>query len=89
MPKSLQDIIARSEDLADAFERYQPHPGDERDPAAMRGLQAAVTNRTDAERKVVDAVREARHAGWSWAMIGLTLGTSGEAARQRYSKLAT
>ncbi len=33
---------------------------------------------------MVDAVRTARDQGYSWPKIGLTLGTTGEAARQRY-----
>jgi hypothetical protein len=35
---------------------------------------------------MVAAVRQARGAGLSWAAIGRMLGTSGEAARQRYAK---
>jgi hypothetical protein len=33
---------------------------------------------------VRDAVRHARERGYSWAFIGSLVGTSGEAARQRY-----
>ena len=37
------------------------------------------------ERELANAVRDARKAGASWAKIGHELGTSGEAARQRYN----
>ena len=40
-----------------------------------------------AERHVLDAIRGARDAGMSWAAIGNMVGTSGEAARQRYQPL--
>lgn len=38
---------------------------------------------------MLDAVRAAREAGLSWVAIGTLVGTSGEAARQKYaSKVA-
>ncbi len=33
---------------------------------------------------MADAVRDAHNQGYSWHKIGLSLGTTGEAARQRY-----
>jgi hypothetical protein len=42
--------------------------------------------RADAERVLLDAVVRARHEGHSWASIGAMVGTSGEAARQRYGQ---
>jgi len=41
-------------------------------------------SRSDAERAIKDAVDLAREHGYSWAYIGSLIGTSGEAARQRY-----
>jgi hypothetical protein len=41
-------------------------------------------SRSDAERSIRTAVDNARAHGYSWAFIGSLLGTSGEAARQRY-----
>ena len=41
-------------------------------------------SRSDAERSMRDAVKHARECGCSWAFIGSLVGTSGEAARQRY-----
>lgn len=43
-----------------------------------------VMSRSDAERSIRTAVDNARAHGYSWAFIGSLLGTSGEAARQRY-----
>lgn len=45
---------------------------------------AAIQERSDAERHVVEAIRAARVAGMPWSAIGLFVGTSGEAVRQRY-----
>jgi hypothetical protein len=41
--------------------------------------------RSAAERHLIEAVRQARAAHLSWSAIGTLVGTSGEAARQRYS----
>lgn len=41
-------------------------------------------SRSDAERAVVEAIENARVQGYLWAFIGNIIGTSGEAASQRY-----
>lgn len=47
-------------------------------------LRRAAFRRALIERELVDRVRLARQEGASWTQIGQELGTSGEAARQRY-----
>lgn len=84
MPRSVQEILAHSEELASRFEKYEPAAGDERDPAAYLALREAVVSRSEAERAIKEAVAAARSHGYSWASIGKIIGTSGEAARQRY-----
>jgi hypothetical protein len=84
VPRSVQEILDHSQELASRFEDYQPAVGDERDPAAYVALREAVVSRSDAERSVRAAVEAARAQGYSWAFIGKVIGTSGEAARQRY-----
>jgi hypothetical protein len=85
MPRSVDDILKHADELAARFENYQPDPADELDPAAVALLRRAVQERSDAERHVLEAVRAAREAGMSWAVIGAFVGTTGEAARQRYA----
>ena len=51
----------------------------------MALLRVAVHERSAAEQHVIDAIRAARTAGMSWSAIGAFVGTSGEAARQRYA----
>ncbi len=87
MPRTLQDIIDHQDEIADAFEQYEPRPGDQLDPEALAALRSAATQKTNAEAALVDAVATAREAGYPWAAIGALLGTTGEAARQRYGKL--
>jgi hypothetical protein len=85
MPRTVQDILDHADELAHRFETYEPAPQDERDPQALVALRDAVLSRSDAERSINTAVQEARAHGYSWALIGSLLGTSGEAARQRYA----
>jgi hypothetical protein len=49
-------------------------------------LRRAAYRRALVERELVEAVRQAREEGASWSKIGEHLGTSGEAARQRYAE---
>ncbi len=84
MPRSVQDILDHAGELAKRFEDYEPSADDERNPQVFETLRDAVVPRSDAERSVKDAVDDARGHGYSWALIGSVLETSGEAARQRY-----
>jgi hypothetical protein len=84
MPRTVQDILDHADELAKRFEDYEPSAKDERDPAVFAELRRAVLSRSDAERSIRDAVKHARERGYSWAFIGSLVGTSGEAARQRY-----
>ena len=54
--------------------------------SALRAVRLAFQSRAAAERGLADAVALAREEGHSWASIGAMVGTSGEAARQRYSR---
>lgn len=84
MPRTVQEILDHADDLAKRFEDYEPAADDERDPQVFAALRNAVVSRSDAERTIKDAVHDAREHGYSWGFIGSLLGTSGEAARQRY-----
>lgn len=84
MPRSVQEILNHADELAARFEQYEPAAEDERDPAVYAALRRAVVSRSDAERAIKNAVEQARSHGYSWSFIGKIIGTSGEAARQRY-----
>jgi hypothetical protein len=89
MPRSVQEILDHSDELASRFEDYEPTAEDERDPTVYVALREAVVSRSDAERSIKAAVEAARAHGYSWAFIGKIIGTSGEAARQRYGRSRT
>ncbi len=84
MPRTVQDILDHADKLAKRFEEYEPSATDRRDPEVFAELRQAVMSRSDAERSIKEAVDHAREHGYSWAFIGSLIGTSGEAARQRY-----
>lgn len=86
MPRSIQDILDHADELARRFEEYEPDAADER-PVEEYILQRAVLNRARSERQIVDAVVTARGAGISWGKIGEILGTSAQAAQQRYGEI--
>jgi hypothetical protein len=85
MPRSIAEILRHADELAQRFENYEPDPGDELDADAVALLRAAIQERSQAERHVIEAVQAARESGMSWSAIGAFVGTSGEAARQKYS----
>ncbi|MHB8511236.1 MAG: hypothetical protein ACYDCC_03550 [Actinomycetota bacterium] len=80
----MKQIIDQADELAKRFERFEPEPGDRSRAKSLGALHRATVARADAEAKLAKAVEKARADGHSWAVIGELLGTSGEAARQRY-----
>ncbi|EHM94278.1 hypothetical protein HMPREF0975_01578 [Actinomyces sp. oral taxon 849 str. F0330] len=87
--RSIADIAARADEFADAFENYDPRPGDEDAPLPpIMAVKLAAWRRDTAERELAEAVHAAREQQLSWREVGEAIGTSGEAARQRYRAVA-
>jgi len=87
VPKSVKEICSSTDDYARFFENADPALASEIDPQVLRKLRAAAKKKVAAERELLEAVTTARSSGASWALIGALLGTSGEAARQKYGHL--
>lgn len=84
MPGSFEGIVNQVEGLPRVFEEdFQPTVSKEE--AAVR---TAALRRALAESELGEAVAAARRAGIPWDRIGDAVGTSGEAARQKYRVLA-
>ena len=83
MPRSIQEILDHADELAKRFEDYEPGEGDQV-PVEEYLLRRAALARARSEREVVDAVIAARSSGIAWNKIGEILGTSAQAAQQRY-----
>jgi hypothetical protein len=57
------------------------------DVSDLRHVGAALSENTDAKDRLHAAVKAARANGRSWGEIGLILGVSKQAARQRFDKI--
>jgi tellurite resistance protein len=88
MPRTAHQILAQANELAKRFEDFDPGVEAGIDAHALREIRHAFARRAEAEREINEAVAVARADGHSWATIGAMLGTSGEAARQRYGQLS-
>lgn len=84
MPRSIQEILDHADELAERFENLDPEAAQER-PIEEYLLQRATLARARSERQVVEAVTAARAEGLPWQRIGEILGTSAQAAQQRYA----
>ena len=84
MARSTKEIIDQADALARRFEEHVPGGSDLRSADTLRQVREAFLGRARAESDLLAAVEAARADGQSWSAIGAMLGTSGEAARQRY-----
>ncbi|WP_017935929.1 hypothetical protein [Nocardioides sp. Iso805N] len=90
MRRSLEDLIANADALADKFENYEPSADDFDAPLPpLMAVKLAAFRRAQAERELATAITQAREAKVSWRTLGEAIGTTGEAARQRYTKSAS
>jgi hypothetical protein len=80
------DGFDHADQLAERFVKYDPVPGEER-PVEEYLLQRAALARARSERDIVDAITAARSTGVPWQGVGELLGTSAQAAQQRYGSL--
>jgi hypothetical protein len=86
MPRTIDQIVDQADELAARFENHDPEREAIRDAIALREIRQAFLARAEAERRVSSAVERARDDGQAWNSIGAMLGTSGEAARQKYGR---
>jgi hypothetical protein len=78
MPRNLQEVFDHADRLARQQGSLKPSLG---------ALRRAVIKHAAVEKEIAAIVRHARCGGVSWREIGAVIGTSGEAARQRYGEL--
>lgn len=86
MPRTIRQIINQADELAARFENHEPDAKGPRNAIGLQEVRKAFLARADAERRIATSVARARIEGHSWSSIGAMLGTSGEAARQRFGK---
>lgn len=88
MPRTLADILSHASEIAAEMHDFEPSDENRQDPGPLLDLRRAVVARANAENAVAQAVAAMRSAGFPWTVVGMTLGTSAEAARQRYGSTA-
>jgi len=82
MPRTVDEILAQADELARRFEDAEPVAGT--DGVALRAVREAFEDLALSQKRLSERIAVAKAAGHSWATIGAMIGTSGEAARQRY-----
>jgi hypothetical protein len=68
------------------LDRLDPATTRAHDATSHREIVAASKALSDAEDRLRRAVADARAAGYSWAMVGASLGVSRQAAQQRFGE---
>jgi hypothetical protein len=86
MPRTEQHTTEQANELASRFEAAEANPVGADAEAALADLQRAVIERGQLESRICAAVLKARRSGASWAVVAAALGTSRQAAQQRYGK---
>ena len=87
MPRSLSELIKQGDFYAKQFEDYPSSTSDQIDLEVFNALWDAGQQKSALENSIAELVIKARSENMSWKLIGQILGTSGEAARQRYGSI--
>ena len=77
-------MATRTRDDQTGLDNLEPAKHPARDAVHFRRIIKARDALDSAERELHDAVRAARDAGDSWAIIGAALDTTRQAAQQRF-----
>ena len=86
MKWTFEEILDRSDELADRFEAFDPDAAEEV-PVAEYVLARAARQRGRNDGQVVEAVQAALEDGTSWNRIGQIPGVSDQEAKGRYGHL--
>ncbi|MGI8702692.1 MAG: DUF2188 domain-containing protein [Nocardioidaceae bacterium] len=88
MPRTLEELEKAATDAETWLESLDPAATPAEDPTDLRRIGLALRHLADDQREVDEAVAAARENGRSWGEIGLVLGISRQAARERYGQPA-
>lgn len=89
MPRTREELERAAADAEAWLSSLDPDTSPAEDPVDLRRLGLALRALADQQREVDEAVAAARAHGRSWAEIGLVLGTTRQAARERYGQPAS
>lgn len=88
MPRTREELEQAASAAEVWLDSLDPLATPAEDPADLRRIGLALRALADKQREVDDAVAFARVHGRSWGEIGLILGISRQAARERYGQPA-
>ena len=89
MPRTREELEKAAADAEAWLDALDPDTTAAEDPADLRRIGIALRALADEQREVEQAVAAARANGRSWGEIGLVLGVSRQAARERYGQRTT
>ncbi len=86
MPRTREELERAAAQAETWLDSLDPAVMPAEDPVDLRRIGLALRGLVEEQREVDEAVAAARANGRSWAEIGLVLGISRQAARERYSQ---
>jgi hypothetical protein len=88
MPRTKDELARAAAETAAWLDALDPDAADWDDPADLRAIADALQRVAQAEVDLADAVAAARKHERNWAEIGMALGITRQAARQRFDSPA-
>jgi hypothetical protein len=88
MPRTVEEILQHADQLACTVRAPRAEQRQHQGRGTAADDPPGVPPTSARRAGLIEAISVARGEGHSWAAIGAMVGTSGEAARQRYGKLA-
>lgn len=87
MPRTRQELERAAAEAESWLDSLDPGTTPAEDTSDLREIGLALGEMVALQKRLDDAVVAARRNGRSWGEIGLVLGISKQAARERYGKL--
>ncbi len=88
MPRTREQLEKAAVEAETWLDGLDPGTTSAENPIDLRRIGLAIRSLADDQREVDEAVAAARENGRSWGEIGLVLGVSRQAARERYGQPA-
>lgn len=88
MPRTREELERAATEAEAWLDSLDPETTPAENPADLRRIGLALRALAENQREVDEAVAAAHDNGRSWGEIGLVLGISRQAARERYSQPA-
>lgn len=89
MPRTREQLEQAAAEAAAWLDQLDPETTPAEDITDLRAVAEAVVNVAAAQAHLEETVRAARQRGRSWGRIAMALGTSRQAARERYEDRVT